>query len=46
MNKKNKSGGFIKFIILIIIVIFLMSYFNITIGEAIDWIVVTVKNIF
>ncbi len=46
MNIKNKEGGFIKLIILIIIVLFLLSYFHVTIGQAINWLVTTIKSVF
>lgn len=33
----NKQSGFLKIIILIVIALLLMKYFNITISGVIDW---------
>lgn len=41
-NMKNEQGGFLKLIIFIIIALFLMKYFDISVSDIIDWI----KNIF
>jgi len=39
MNKfNNKQGGFLKIILLIIVIVFLMSYFHITISGIFNWI--------
>ncbi|OGI67498.1 hypothetical protein A3A05_01540 [Candidatus Nomurabacteria bacterium RIFCSPLOWO2_01_FULL_41_12] len=35
---KNKQGGFLKLIILIVIAVLLLRYFGITGTEAIDWV--------
>jgi hypothetical protein len=35
---KNKEGGFIKLIIFIVIALFLMKYFKISLSDVIDWI--------
>ncbi|MBU0612268.1 hypothetical protein KKA39_00870 [Patescibacteria group bacterium] len=47
-NIKNKNGGFgiLKLIIFIIIVIFLMNYFHITISGIINWFGTMLHNIF
>jgi hypothetical protein len=45
-NLKNEQGGFIKLIIFIVIVLFLLSYFHVTIGQAINWLVNTIKSVF
>ena len=39
MNKKlkNKEGGFLKTIIIIIIALFILKHFNISVSDAIDW---------
>lgn len=34
---KNKQGGFLQFIILLLIVLFIMKYSGITVSEAVDW---------
>ena len=44
-NIKNKQGGFLKLIIFIIVVIFLMDYFNITISGIVNWFVTMFQNI-
>ena len=36
---RNKKGGFIELIILIIVALLLMKYFGITISGAINWFV-------
>jgi len=46
MNKKNKTGGFLKFIIVIIIAVFLMSYFNVSIRGFFDWFISAIRSIF
>jgi len=43
MNKNNnKQGGFLKIILLILVIVFLMSYFHITVSGIFNWI----SNIF
>jgi len=44
-NIKNKQGGFLKLIIFIIVVIFLMNYFHITISGIVNWFVTMFQNI-
>lgn len=34
---KNKNGGFIQLIILIIIALFVMRYFGVTVSGVINW---------
>lgn len=46
MNNKNKMGGFLKYIIIIIIAIVLLSFFKITFREAVDWFINAVKSVF
>ena len=43
---KNKSGGFIELIVLIILAIFLLNYFHLTISGAWNWLVTAVHNVF
>lgn len=38
MHIQNKQGGFLKLIALIIIVIFIITYFNISLGDVFNWI--------
>ena len=45
-NIKNKQGGFLRLIILIVIILFLLSYFHVTISQAIDWVINTIKSVF
>lgn len=35
---KNKEGGFLKLIIFIVIALFLMKYFKVSVSDVIDWI--------
>ena len=46
MNIKNKKSGFLQLIIIVVIAIFLMSYFHVTIKDFIDWFIAAVKNVF
>lgn len=43
---KNKQGGFLKLIFLIVIGILILGYFDISIKEAIDWIAQLLKKVF
>jgi len=36
-NIKNKNGGFLQIIIVIIIALLIMKYFGITISVVVDW---------
>ncbi len=45
-NHKNKQGGFLQLIIFIVVVIFLLNYFNITISGIINWFVTMFQNVF
>ena len=45
-NIKNEQGGFLKLIILIVVVLFLLSYFHVSVSQAIDWIINTIKSVF
>ena len=44
MNKKEKNG-FIQLIILIIVALFTMKYFGITVSEVINWFLNTFHNV-
>jgi hypothetical protein len=46
MSKNNKSNGFLQYIIIIVIAISLMSWFNITIRDAFVWFIAAVKSVF
>jgi len=46
MSIKNNKSGFLQLIIIIIIAIFIMSYFHVTIKDFIDWFITAVKNVF
>ncbi len=41
-NLKNQEEGFLKTIILVIIALFILKYYGITISDAISW----VRNLF
>ncbi|MFA5095171.1 MAG: hypothetical protein WC447_00705 [Candidatus Paceibacterota bacterium] len=45
-NIKNKQGGFLKLIILIVVILFLLSYFHVSVSQAIDWVINTIKSVF
>jgi len=45
MNIKNKNGGFVKLVILIVVLLLLMNYFNVSISEAFHFIVNAVRNV-
>ncbi len=42
---QNKSGGFIQIILLIVIALFVMKYFGITISGVFNWFVNTFQNV-
>lgn len=42
---KNKQGGFLQLILFIVIVVFLMSYFNLTLSGIWNWFVTMFNNI-
>ena len=44
--KKNTEGVFLELIIIIILAIFLLSYFHISISEVVNWFTVSIHNIF
>ncbi len=46
ISMKNEQGGFLKLIIFIVIALFLLSYFHVTVSQAVDWIVNVIKNVF
>ncbi|MFH1608712.1 MAG: hypothetical protein ABH951_01685 [Patescibacteria group bacterium] len=43
---KNKRGGFLKLILIIIVVVFLLSYFHVTISGVFNWIVHAFQSVF
>jgi len=43
---RNKNGGFIEFIVFIIVVILLMKYFNVSIGDMFYWVWAQILSIF
>ncbi|MFZ2205487.1 MAG: hypothetical protein WAV23_02770 [Minisyncoccia bacterium] len=45
MNIENKEGGFLRLIIFIIVVVFLMSYFHITLSGAYNWFATMFHNV-
>ncbi|MEK7088910.1 MAG: hypothetical protein AAB913_02150 [Patescibacteria group bacterium] len=45
-NIKNKQSGFLKLIIFIIIALFLMKYFKISISDVIDWVKILFNSVF
>ena len=47
MNKniKNKEGGFLRIIFIIVILFLVMSYFNITFIGVVNWLIYSIKNI-
>lgn len=45
-NIKNEQSGFIKLIIFIIVALFLMKYFGVSVSDIIDWIKNLFNNIF
>ena len=44
-NKKNMQAGFLQIIILIIVALFLMKYFGITVSGVINWFTTTFHNV-
>ena len=43
--RKNKKAGFLKLIIIIVIALFLMSYFKISLSDVLDWLKDLISNI-
>jgi hypothetical protein len=43
---KNKQGGFLKLIIFIIVVLFLMKYFNISLSDIVNWVKALFSSVF
>lgn len=43
---KNKQHGFLKLIILIVIALFLLKYFNVTGSDVINWLKDLITNAF
>ncbi len=39
MNReiKNRQGGFLQLIILIVVAVLLMKYFNVSVSDVVDW---------
>lgn len=46
MNHKNNTGGFLKYIIIIIIAIILLNFFGLTFRGAVDWFINAVRSVF
>ncbi|MBP6883907.1 MAG: hypothetical protein KBC06_01595 [Candidatus Pacebacteria bacterium] len=42
---QNKRSGFIQLILLILIALFLMKYFGVTVSGVIDWFMKTFENV-
>ena len=45
-NIKNKQGGFIKLIIFIVVVLFLMKYFEISVVDVLNWFKTLFNSVF
>ena len=45
-NIKNKQGGFIKLIIFIVVVLFLMKYFEISVVDVLNWLKTLFNSVF
>lgn len=45
INKSNRGSGFVQIIILIIIALFLMKYYGVTISGVINWFTTTFKDV-
>ncbi len=45
-NLKNEQGGFLKLIILIIVALFLMKYFKISLSDVFNWIKALFDSVF
>jgi len=43
---KNRQGGFLKLIILIIVAVLILSYFHISVREVFDWVVNAFQRVF
>jgi len=43
---RDKNGGFIKFIVFVIIVILLMKYFDVSIKDMFYWIWAQIQSVF
>lgn len=41
---KNKEGGFLELIVLIVIALFLMNYFHITLSDILGWFRMVIQN--
>lgn len=37
MQSRNKNGGFIQLILLILIVLFIMKYSGVTVSDVVNW---------
>jgi len=44
-NIRNKEGGFLQIIILILIVLFIMKYSGLTISDAVNWFKTTFNSV-
>ncbi len=45
-NFKNKNGGIIKTILIIIVVVFLLAYFHVTVSGVFNWIINAFRSVF
>jgi hypothetical protein len=45
MDIKNKNGGFLQFIILILILLFIMKFLGLSISDVIDWFKTTFRDV-
>jgi len=45
-NIKNEQSGFLKLIIFIIVALFLMKYFKISVSDIIDWVKTLFDSVF
>ena len=46
MENKNKSGGFIELIVLIIIALLIMKYFGVTVSGVFEWFMSFFRSVF
>lgn len=45
-NFKNKNGGIIKTILIIIVIVFLLAYFHVTVSGVFNWTVNAFRSVF
>lgn len=44
-NKNHQSGGFVQLIILIVVALFLMNYYGVTLNDVLNWFKVAIHNV-